>query len=71
MQKRINIAISKNEKIVKLQKELDDMTTQCEGICAATNSVKKISKKDLYAARNRITAQISRDRKNLEMDTLK
>jgi len=48
-----------NKKIIALENELNDLKT--------TN----ISKRELQSSRNRLTAQISRDRQKLEMNFLK
>lgn len=51
--------MSKDYKIIALEKELESLKR------------KNLNKKDLQIQRNRITAQLSRDRKKLEMDYLK
>lgn len=48
-----------NEKIVELEDQLEDLKVQ------------KITKKELQSQRNRLTAQLSRDRQKLEMNFLK
>lgn len=51
--------MSKDKKVQELEKELD------------TLKKKNLNKKELQIQRNRITAQLSRDRKRVELDYLK
>ena len=50
---------NQNLKILELEEALDNLKSQ------------KISKKELQSQRNRLTAQLSRDRQKLEMNFLK
>lgn len=51
--------VNQDPKVIKLEKELEALKK------------KNLNKKDLQVQRNRITAQLSRDRKKLETDYLK
>ena len=51
--------VNSDSKVMALERELDALKK------------KNLNKKDLQIQRNRITAQLSRDRKKLEMDFLK
>ena len=50
---------NQNDKILELEEALEKLKSE------------KISKKELQSARNRFTAQLSRDRQKLEMNFLK
>ena len=55
----VNDHISSNQKIQDLEDALEDLKSQ------------KISKKELQSQRNKLTAQLSRDRQKLELNFLK